>query len=73
MAQVPLLLYAAAVNLSDDSRLFVQLKNCHNCSNQCEDGVELRKCSVDEGVGHYIVSLALTDDTVGADLTLTDG
>ena len=49
-----------------------RLENCHNCTYESKDGIELRKSSVDKGIGHNAVALALTNDTIGADLTLTD-
>lgn len=45
----------------------------HKCTHEGEDGVELRKCGIDKGVGEHVVSLAHTYDTVCANLTLTDG
>lgn len=34
-----------------------RLKDSHDSRNECQDGIELRKCGVDQGVGLYIVSL----------------
>ena len=45
----------------------------HQCANQTQNCVEFRESGVNQGVGEHIVSLADTDDTVGANLTLTDG
>ena len=49
---------------------------CHEgweeCSDETEDGVEFRESGVDHGVGHYVVALADSYDTVGANLSLTD-
>ena len=45
----------------------------HQSANQAQNCVEFWESGVDQGVGEHIVSLADTDDTVGANLTLTDG
>ena len=41
-------------------------------SYETEDGVELRKSGVDEGVCHHVVALGHSHDTVGADMALAD-
>ena len=38
-----------------------------------QDSIELRQSSINHGVGLHIVTLRNTDDTVGTNLTLTDG
>ncbi len=45
----------------------------HQSGNQGQDGVEFRQSGVDHGVGLHIVTLSDTHDTVGANLSLTDG
>lgn len=49
------------------------LKNYEQRADEREDGEELRKCGVDEGVCHHVMSLGNSCDTVGADLPLADG
>ena len=44
----------------------------HNSTNKAKDGVELRKSRVDQRIGDDIVSLRDADDTVRANLALTD-
>ena len=44
----------------------------HQSTNQTQNCVKFRESGVDQSVGENIVSLAHTDDTVGANLTLTD-
>ena len=45
----------------------------HERCNESKNCVELRESGVDHGVGLDVVALADAYDTVGADLTLTDG
>ena len=45
----------------------------HQSTNQTQNCVEFRESGVDQGVGEHIVSLADAHDTVGTNLTLTDG
>ena len=48
-------------------------KSNHQCADKAQDSVELGKSGVDQRVGEHVVTLADADDTVGTDLTLTDG
>ena len=45
----------------------------HQRTDQSQNRVELRESGVDKGVCEHIVTLAYAHDTVGADLTLTNG
>ena len=56
-------------------RSFVRLEDSlhHQGTDKAQNCVEFWESGVDKGVGEHIVALAHTDDTVGADLTLTDG
>ena len=51
--------------------LYCQRK--HEGAYETEDGVELRKSGIDERVGLDVMSLADANDTICADLSLTDG
>ena len=45
----------------------------HQSAHKAQDSVELRQSGVNQRVGEHVVTLAHADDTVGANLTLTDG